>query len=592
MKNKTRKILDFLLQDVHFKHNYFLIGGILLFLTIVGATSYALFSYEVYSTRSIHIAFNDTEKPVCLIDGPADTSIYANGTTTYTMNCTDNYSIIDTELTSSNFTITGDITISSIEKEVIEKGIKYIITVKSGTKGGLANLQLNANVIKDGLENYNDISNVSPNLSILFICDEMPKEESNANSPEVSLASNMIPVCYNSTNNVWVKADSTNNDEKYRWYSYSGKRWANAVTVTSTNRNTYLTALPGTPIPMNDINTMLVWIPRFSATKNGEYNGATSFVCSSSDYVTKETCEENSYKWVPTNPGAFNIIFVNEETNSHDAFIFGEQNLSGFWVGKFENSSDISCSAGNSTKVGAGCNLTSIRPKVLPNATSWRGASVSTYFYDIQKMTDSGNQYGFDKSIDMTLDTHMLKNNEWGAVAYLTQSIYGRCDSSTSCTEIGINNYYYYVTGYGARAGTSTSTTSNSSYNTSLGMEASTTGNIYGIYDMSGGADEIVMSNNSEKLASSNFDTLPNEKYYNAYTTIANYTTANLQHALVETANWYFDASTNAPFSSLLPWIRRGGYYHDSKEAGLFFYFNSTGASSSSCGSRLSVAIK
>jgi len=88
---------------------------------------------------------------------------------------------------------------------------------------------------------------------------------------------------------------------------------------------------------------------------------------------------------------------------------------------------------------------------------------------------------GFDKTKDTTLDTHMMKNNEWGAVAYLTQSIYGRCSSSTSCTEIGINNWNSHITGNGWTAGSSSSTVAGGAYNTIQGMDASTTGNIYGI---------------------------------------------------------------------------------------------------------------
>ena len=110
----------------------------------------------------------------------------------------------------------------------------------------------------------------------------------------------------------------------------------------------------------------------------------------------------------------------------------------------------------------------------------------------------------------------MLKNNEWGAVAYLTQSIYGRCSSSTSCSEVGINNNSSYVTGYGAPAGSSSSVT-NGAYNTNLGMDASTTGNIYGVYDMSGGAYEYVMGNYNNTIKNAQFTTLPNTKYYNVY---------------------------------------------------------------------------
>ena len=73
----------------------------------------------------------------------------------------------------------------------------------------------------------------------------------------------MIPVYYDSNNNVWRKADIKNHDEKYKWYDYDNKMWANSVTVSETNRTKYLSAKNGTEIPMNDILTMEVWIPRY-----------------------------------------------------------------------------------------------------------------------------------------------------------------------------------------------------------------------------------------------------------------------------------------------------------------------------------------
>ncbi len=418
-----------------------------------------------------------------------------------------------------------------------------------------------------------------------YYCDTISQDTSNANNPKNSLPTNMIPVCYDSEREVWRKADVNNTKKGYKWYSYSDKVWANAVTVSDSNTTTeitlndgtikscdgtctredYVNSEVGTIIPMEVINTMLVWIPRFSATGDtANYNGGTQAA-----------------------PGAFNITFVNKDTTANDAFDFGGT-VSGFWIGKFENSSNVSCEPASSSDVGAGCNLTSIRPKVLPNATIWRGASVSTFFGDIQKMADSGNQYGFDKTIDTTLDTHMLKNNEWGAVAYLTQSIYGRCSSSTSCSEVGINNNSSYITGYGAPAG-SASTVTNGAYNTSLGMDASTTGNIYGVYDMSGGAYEYVMGNYNNTAGGSQFTTLPNTKYYNVYTTQSDYTNAGLQHALTETKKWYGDSASFV--TSNFPWFLRGGYCGNAGGAGVFYFSSSNGNSATNYGSRLSVTI-
>jgi prepilin-type N-terminal cleavage/methylation domain-containing protein len=52
------------------------------------------------------------------------------------------------------------------------------------------------------------------------------------------LAANMIPIMWSGTN--WVKADPTNSNATYKWYNYSQKKWANAVTVTEATRSSYL----------------------------------------------------------------------------------------------------------------------------------------------------------------------------------------------------------------------------------------------------------------------------------------------------------------------------------------------------------------
>ena len=94
------------------------------------------------------------------------------------------------------------------------------------------------------------------------------------------------------------------------------------------------------------------------------------------------------------------------------------------------------------------------------------------------------------------------RNMEWGAVAYLQHSKYG------SETKIRINNNFNFLTGYASvsaptcgytkdnRECNKYGVTSNITlpYNTTTGYLASTTGNISGIYDMSGGAHEYVMA--------------------------------------------------------------------------------------------------
>ena len=384
-------------------------------------------------------------------------------------------------------------------------------------------------------------------------------DKSGANKPV--LASNMIPVYYDETNETWKKADVSNIDKNNPWYSYNSTgeykgMWANAVTTTSTNRSKYLSAAPGTKIPMSDINTMWVWIPRFSAVS--PYNGTT--------YARS---------------GAIDVTFVTTSETALDSFTFGTKELSGFWYGKFETSHSSLASSTSTNNLGCTTTTCSNANNILikPGIVALKYNNVSRFFYAARSMEQSSNSFGF---ISSEVDTHMSKNNEWGAVAYLTQSIYGRCTSSTSCTEVGINNNSSYITGYGATAGSNTSVT-NGAYNTSLGKDASTTGNIYGIYDMSGGAWEYVMgvyadasgnprsgystSNNSgfngivenqngTVATYSSGRTFPDSKYYNLYTGSSYY-----GHALSETQGF---SKHGLPYGiTYAPWYIRGGVYDD-----------------------------
>ncbi len=519
---------------------------------------------------------------------------------------------------------------------------------------------------------------------------------SGANAPE--LTSNMIPVYYDSTSDSWKKADSNNVKEANKWYDYDNKMWANAVTVTNTNRETYLNADAGTTIPMSDINTMWVWVPRYTYTmlntcaniknptesanpKCYEYvykdkyhddlvndlvgNGWVSNETEAEEVVTawkngetanyitmtfNEYVEEHSKltfdkTFISTNVSAqsFNIKFekgtqssgtikctdavtgtsstsetctdttngglkVGTSTYTHPAFWWDKndnsireegEELTGIWVGKFEVSSDTSCTPSNNVAVGEGCNLQTIRPRVLPNVTSWTGAQVGTFFNGIQKMRESGNKYGFTTADE----THMMKNMEWGAVAYLSHSKYG------INKEVAINSANTYTTGCGPQsAGSTSSGTTCNSYTTALGQSASTTGNVYGVYDMSGGAFEYMMSNmvysngqqtsgygtyNNQNSAFTGIldgdDTsftgtyaFPSKRYYDKYSygeDNREYTRGKLGDATKEMAPvpprntlWYSDRA-NFVYSSG-PWVLRGGYYDDGVEAGAF-EFNS-----------------
>ena len=375
-------------------------------------------------------------------------------------------------------------------------------------------------------------------------------DTSGANSPV--LASNMIPVYYDEINNVWKKADVNNKDSSYQWYSYNSTgdkkgMWANAVTVKEANRQTYLNANVGTPISMDDITTMWVWIPRFNAVIPSNYNGGTQ-----------------------AKPNAIDVSFVKQNEPAIDAFTFGDKELSGFWYGKFEVGHITLASSSTNDSLGCTNEICSNANGIIikPNVTSLARSNVSNFFYASRSMEQPNNSFGF---VSSEVDTHMSKNNEWGAVAYLTQSIYGRCTSSTTCTEVGINNNGSYKTGYGAPAGSSDSAT-NEAYNTTRGKDASTTNNIYGIYDMSGGRYEYVMGVYNNAKSSSGFNSLPDSKYYN------NYTTTEYQgHALYGTKGWYYDG--NDVLDTSTSWYARGGGYNNGASAGVFNYYTYYGTS-------------
>ena len=187
-----------------------------------------------------------------------------------------------------------------------------------------------------------------------------------------------------------------------------------------------------------------------------------------------------------------------------------------------------------------------------------------------------------------------------GAVAYLTHSQYGR-----NGKEITINNNSSYITGIaGDRVTASSSSSTENAYNTSKGMLASTTGNIYGVYDLSGGAWEYTAG----------WDTLSSSSYITSYGKAVDgtvYFSANGESDRTKTAyrngtneydgekikevcrtgdgiketwisgsdSWFNDCShcvgSNGPFSM------RGGYCFYEDSAGVFYSDYSYGYPSS-----------
>ena len=398
------------------------------------------------------------------------------------------------------------------------------------------------------------------------------------NVPEMD--NNMIEVKHDGYN--WVKTDVENG-----WYNYRMGIWANAITVKSSKLAEYQSAPVGTEINMDDVETMWVWIPRYSytiASENGTvYYGKKGVYLSNSP--TKTLPGEIDVKFVDKNTkdrGTAKYLATEQPKNWYtpDAFTFGNEELSGIWVGKFETSNS------NPSVGHGGGNTTRLDPMIKPNVTSWRKISVSSIYKVGLKLSAVGNRYGFSEN----MNSHAMRNDEWGAVAYLSHSRYGKLGNENFK---GVNKEVYpnksnsYITGcsYGAPSNGNADYGCQYTYDANInGTGASTTGTIYGIYDMSGGAWEYVMGNYNDVSGSSGFSNplTIDSKYYNKYTNnyvrVACNGSECLSHSLSETGGWYNDYQNMV--TETYPWLVRGGDYDNYDDAGVFGFHGSSNAGS------------
>ncbi|MBQ2872554.1 MAG: hypothetical protein IJE89_00970 [Bacilli bacterium] len=252
--------------------------------------------------------------------------------------------------------------------------------------------------------------------------------------------------------------------------------------------------------------------------------------------------------------------------DDNDNVVDSNEMLSGIWVGKFETTDEYDMSPDV------------YEPTILPTHLSVTGRTLSEQFKISQAFATEA-VYGL---LFSEIDSHMMKNSEWGAVAYLSHSKYG------INKEIRINNSSVY-TGCGALTANASSTTGcPNAFGTVSTYPQSTTGNISGVFDMSGGKQEYVMGHYGDTIGSmdkSGFTSMPEKKYYDLYspTDFPGTASENLSyctidtcggHALNETAGWYGDNQSGGFVSSEgKDWFFRGGLYSNGTTSGAF-YFN------------------
>ena len=412
----------------------------------------------------------------------------------------------------------------------------------------------------------------------------------------VDIEGGLTPVIYENGNWIITTEDDSN------WYDYENQKWANAVILEHgvSNEVGKILKVDGTN---PDVKAMLVYVPRYEYKIDGRFGKRLDGTDGTSDY-----------------PGAIDINFIPKEKTTPTegymippAFKFGDKELNGIWVGKFKTG--VINKYSNST----------LPPYVIPNVPALVEQDVATQFTTSRKFNEYLNN----------ADSHMIKNSEWAAVAYLTESKYGKYGNSDYQEKNkqvyynnSIDNYFYYYTGRSAGTYSGSGITDKDIYpneNTSNKLDstygfytydgyllkyntneidttkaqnlltvASTTGNIYGIYDMNGATEHVMgihLQKNQEgeytlyigarENANSGFNglyaqggektdgiDLPNAKYYD---TVKIYNEEPGQGLGELAYRWY--PNSGGGFSQDEPFITRSRLLYYGSRPGASYYY-------------------
>ena len=241
--------------------------------------------------------------------------------------------------------------------------------------------------------------------------------------------------------------------------------------VPMTLKEYYQSRKAGFKIKLEDVKAFYVWIPRFKYrvwNVTGENNVDSYNALKKGLEIVFENTNQSSGAIFCENNKCFSNIDKtievtktdNDKFYTHPAFTNVDEEVTGFWVSKYE----VSTNEENVIE-------STVKKEV------WRNNYLSNYYENVKK-------------INTDINYHVIKNTEWGAIAYLTYSKYGLCDEN-GCKRIEPNTTY--ISGNNEKD--------------------STTNNKYGVFDMAGSAKEYTMSNistdNNLNLNNSHFQNIP-----------------------------------------------------------------------------------
>ena len=363
------------------------------------------------------------------------------------------------------------------EKEILEKAT--IQSMGNNKYGNIEENELQMELDKEVGEGKTQTSEIGEEIEVVFIeSDRYYTVDRDGNVTQIITEENVAetPAYWEKTTKIdeeWYSyADISNGDKEVKVNepklrgamtaikyvgedaeSQTGSKWANAITQDG---------------------SMWVWIPRYAYKITSGYHqsgtdttGGTieiAFIDTNNQFLNGETGT------IVTDPSK--VTYTEDENGEqvqnewlvHPAFTSNAKNgggfgeLTGIWVGKFETT-------------GTYDSTTETRMvTILPGTRNDLGSMTVNEMYQLAKSTTFGEK--------VTINSHMAKNSEWGAIAYLAQSKYGvngkEIEANISSIATGGNSSKKTV------------------YTTNKGQ--STTNNAYGVYDMRGGLREIVAS--------------------------------------------------------------------------------------------------
>ena len=249
-----------------------------------------------------------------------------------------------------------------------------------------------------------------------------------------------------------------------------------------------------------------------------------------------------------------------------------DKDISGFWIAKYpagwQNGTNGEASIGTPDRSNLNYQTTSATNTYDGNISAGKQMSypvfkANTYAYNYITVGDmytlsqdikNASRYGLSG-----VDSHLQKNSEWGAVAYLAHSKYGMNGQDL----IQQNKTNKNSSPTGVYAVTSPESVTNTS----------TTQNITGVYDMSGCVWEYTSSfyQGGTTTYTTGMPTGSSSKYVTLYTG----STGKPGDATTETSGWNEDYADFV--TSSYPVFLRGYSYNASSRAGLFAFDGNDG---------------